>query len=39
MLLPALFLYHEPPKPESRKTLREVLGGAAEVLATRASCS
>jgi dipeptide/tripeptide permease len=32
MLLPALFLYTEPPKPESRKTLKEVLGGAAEVL-------
>ena len=32
MLLPALFLYREPPRPESRKTLKEVLGGAAEVL-------
>ncbi|PWB71786.1 MAG: MFS transporter [Holophagae bacterium] len=32
MLLPALFLYTEPPRPESRKTLKEVLGGAAEVL-------
>src|SRR4030065_1921734 len=32
MLRPALFVCTEPPRPESRKTLKEVLGGAAEVL-------
>ena len=32
MLLPAAFLYHEPPRPESTKRLKEVLGGAAEGL-------
>ena len=32
MLLPAAFLYRDPPKPESTKKLREVLGGAATVL-------
>jgi dipeptide/tripeptide permease len=32
MLLPALFLYREPPRPESTKKLKEVLAGAAEVL-------
>jgi hypothetical protein len=32
MLLPAALLYHEPPRPESTKRLKEVLGGAAEVL-------
>ena len=32
MLLPAIFVYRNPPMPESRKTLKEVLGGAAEVL-------
>ncbi len=32
MLLPAAFLYRNPPMPESRKTIREVLAGAAEVL-------
>jgi dipeptide/tripeptide permease len=32
MLLPAAFLYRDPPMPTSRKTLKEVLGGAAEVL-------
>jgi len=32
MLLPAVFLYRDPPKPKSGKKLREVLVGAAEVL-------
>jgi dipeptide/tripeptide permease len=32
MLLPALFLYRDPPKPASTKTLAEVLGSAATVL-------
>jgi proton-dependent oligopeptide transporter, POT family len=32
MLLPAFFIYRDPPKPESTKNLREVLGGAALVL-------
>ena len=32
MLLPAAFLYRDPPLPESRKPLKEVLVGAAEVL-------
>jgi dipeptide/tripeptide permease len=32
MLLPAILVYRNPPMPESRKTLKEVLGGAAEVL-------
>jgi proton-dependent oligopeptide transporter, POT family len=32
MLLPALFLYRDPPRPESTKKLREVLGNAAMVL-------
>jgi dipeptide/tripeptide permease len=32
MLLPAIFLYRNPPMPESRKSLKDVLGGAAEVL-------
>ena len=32
MLLPAIFIYRDPPMPASRKTLKEVLGGAAEVL-------
>jgi dipeptide/tripeptide permease len=32
MLLPALFLYRDPPRPESTKTIREVLRGAALVL-------
>jgi dipeptide/tripeptide permease len=32
MLLPAIFLYRDPPMPASRKTFKEVLGGAAEVL-------
>ncbi|MBZ5497434.1 MAG: MFS transporter [Acidobacteriia bacterium] len=32
MLLPALFLYREPPRPVSTKKLGEVLAGAAEVL-------
>jgi len=32
MLLPALFLYREPPRPESSKRLKDVLAGAAEVL-------
>ncbi len=33
MLLPTIFLYKDPPKPENKKTLRQVLGGAAMVLA------
>ncbi|MEW6336803.1 MAG: MFS transporter [Acidobacteriota bacterium] len=32
MLLPAVFVFRDPPRPESRKSLREVLAGAAEVL-------
>jgi dipeptide/tripeptide permease len=32
MLLPAIFVFRDPPLPENRKTLREILGGAAEVL-------
>lgn len=32
MLLPTIFLYREPPRPESRRSLREALFGAAEVL-------
>jgi proton-dependent oligopeptide transporter, POT family len=32
MLLPAVFLYQEPPRPANTKKLREVLAGAAEVL-------
>ncbi|MCL4813710.1 MAG: MFS transporter [Vicinamibacteraceae bacterium] len=33
MLLPTVFLYRDPPRPESTKTIGEVLSGAAEVLA------
>jgi dipeptide/tripeptide permease len=33
MLLPTLFVFRDPPRPTSTKTLREVLLGAAEVLA------
>lgn len=32
MLLPAIFLFRDPPKPESTRSLREVLAGAALVL-------
>jgi proton-dependent oligopeptide transporter, POT family len=32
MIIPALFLYKEPPKPENRKTIAEVLKGALLVL-------
>ncbi len=32
MLLPTIFLYRDPPKPESRKSLGEVLSGALTVL-------
>jgi dipeptide/tripeptide permease len=32
MLIPTLFIYRDPPKPESTKTLKQVLGGAAMVL-------
>ncbi|HEY3355186.1 MAG TPA: MFS transporter [Polyangia bacterium] len=32
MLLPAVLLYREPPRPASAKPLKEVLGGAVEVL-------
>ncbi|MBP7147734.1 MAG: MFS transporter [Acidobacteria bacterium] len=32
MLLPAIFLYREPPRPPSTRTIREVLAGAVEVL-------
>jgi dipeptide/tripeptide permease len=33
MLLPAVFLYTDPPRPDSTKSLKQVLVGAAEVLA------
>ncbi len=33
MLIPAFFLYRDPPRPAGVKTLRQALGGAAEVLA------
>ncbi len=33
MLLPALLVYRDPPRPESTKTMGQVLMGAAEVLA------
>lgn len=32
MLLPTIFVFRDPPKPESTKRLREVLGGALTVL-------
>jgi len=32
MLIPTLFLYREPPRPENTKSLRDVLTGAARVL-------
>ncbi len=32
MLIPAVFLYRDPPRPESTRTLREVLSSAAMVL-------
>ncbi len=32
MFIPTLFFYRDPPRPQSTKTLREVLGGAAMVL-------
>ena len=32
MLLPAIFIYRDPPKPKSSKTIKEVLGGAMVVL-------
>ena len=32
MLLPTIFVYRDPPKPESSKKLKEVLGGALIVL-------
>ncbi len=32
MLIPALFLFKDPPKPESTRSLKDVLGGAAMVL-------
>ncbi len=32
MILPTIFLYRDPPKPESTKSLKEVLSGAAMVL-------
>ena len=32
MLIPAVFLYRDPPRPENSRTLREVLAGAAMVL-------
>jgi len=32
MLLPAVFMYEEPPRPESKKRLKDVLAGAVEVL-------
>ncbi len=33
MLLPTLLVFRDPPRPESTKSLRDVLAGAAEVLA------
>ena len=33
MLIPAAFIYRDPPRPANTKSLREVLGGAATVLA------
>lgn len=32
MLLPAVLVYEEPPRPASQKSLKDVLGGAVEVL-------
>ena len=32
MMVPTLFIYREPPRPESTKKLKQVLAGAAEVL-------
>ncbi len=32
MLLPAVLVYEDPPRPASQKSLRDVLGGAVEVL-------
>ncbi|MEK9138811.1 MAG: MFS transporter, partial [Bacteroidota bacterium] len=32
MLIPTIFIYRDPPRPESTKTLKEVLGSAAMVL-------
>ena len=32
MLLPTVFLFRDPPRPENTKTVRQVLAGAAEVL-------
>lgn len=32
MLLPTLFIYRDPPRPENTKSLRDVLSGAARVL-------
>ncbi|HCV42791.1 MAG TPA: MFS transporter [Bacteroidetes bacterium] len=32
MLIPAVFIYRDPPRPENTKTLKEVLGSAAMVL-------
>ncbi|MEW6510612.1 MAG: MFS transporter [Bacteroidota bacterium] len=32
MLIPVLFIYRDPPRPENTKTLKDVLGGAAMVL-------
>ena len=32
MLLPTVFLFRDPPRPQNTKTIREVLAGAAEVL-------
>lgn len=32
MLIPAIFFFRDPPLPENRKTFKEIMGGAAEVL-------
>jgi len=32
MLLPTIFVYRDPPRPENTKNIKEVLGGAAQVL-------
>lgn len=32
MLIPTLFFFQDPPRPENKKSLKDVLGGAAQVL-------
>jgi len=38
MLLPTIFVYADPPRPASTKTLKQVMLGAAEVLGDSRSC-